>query len=142
MNSMRLEKAYRAWGTELTAETNPYDAGLDRLVKIEGRDFIGKAAMEAVRAKGPQWRFAILKVDAPDADAPTNAPIFRNGSHAGVVSSGGYGHTVGTSIALAFLKPGHEASGTALEIEILGERRKALVVAEPLYDPANKRPRL
>ncbi len=142
MNSMRLEKAYRAWGTELTAETDPYEAGLERLVKSEGRDFIGKAALEAARAKGHKWRLAILKVDAPDADAPTNAPVFANGAYAGVVSSGGYGHTVGTSIALAFVMPPHDKVGTTLEVDILGERRKAVVVADALYDPENRRPRM
>ena len=142
MNAMRLEKAYRAWGTELTSETDPIEAGLERLVKFDGRDFIGHKALEEARAKGHKWRFAILAVDVADADAPTNAPIFANGAYCGVVSSGGYGHTVGTSIALAFVMPPHDAPGTKLEIEILGERRAAKVVPAPLYDPENTRPRL
>jgi dimethylglycine dehydrogenase len=139
MNSMRLEKAYRAWGTDLTLEVDPIEAGLDRLVKLDGRDFIGRKALEEAKRAGHKWRLAILSVDAAESDAPTNAPVFANGSYAGIVASGGYGHTVKTSIALAYLTPPHDWPGSRVEVEILGKRCSAIVAEKPLYDPENAR---
>ncbi|MFO0996824.1 MAG: FAD-dependent oxidoreductase [Alphaproteobacteria bacterium] len=141
MNSLRLEKAYRAWGTDLTLEVDPIEAGLERLVRLDGRDFIGRQALEDAKRAGHKWRLAILTVDAKDTDAPTNAPVFANGRYAGIVASGGYGHTVKASIALAYLTPPHDRPGARVEVEILGERRPAIVVEKPLYDPENARPK-
>jgi dimethylglycine dehydrogenase len=140
MDAMRLEKGYRAWGNELLVETNPFEAGLDRLVKFDaGRDFIGRAALEEAKGKPLKWRCRLLTVAADDVDAPANAPVFVGDKHVGVVSSGGYGYAVKSSLALAFLRPPHDALGTKVEIEILGDRRQAVVVDEPLYDQDNAR---
>ncbi len=138
-NSMRLEKAYRALGTELTAEVTPLEAGLDRLVKMEGRDFIGRSALEAAGKTAPKWKLVVLDVDAKDADAFTNGPIFADGAYVGVVASGGYGHHVKKSIALAYVTPGLAKAGTKLQIDILGDLRPATVSEGALYDPKNER---
>lgn len=138
-NSMRLEKAYRALGTELTAEVTPLEAGLDRLVKMEGRDFIGRGALEAAGKTDPKWRLVVLDVKAKDADAFTNGPIFSNGVYAGVVASGGYGHRVEKSIALAYVAPNFAAPGTKLDVEILGDLHPATVCEGALYDPRNEK---
>lgn len=137
-NSMRLEKAYRAIGTELTAEVTPLEAGLDKLVKMDGRDFIGRGGLETTGAT-PKWKLAVLDVDAKDADAFTNAPVFTKGAYVGVVASGGYGHSVKKSIALAYLMPDLTAPGTKLEVDILGDLRPATVCEGALYDPKNER---
>ncbi|MHB1219804.1 MAG: GcvT family protein [Alphaproteobacteria bacterium] len=138
-NSMRLEKAYRALGTELTAEVTPLEAGLDRLVKMDGRDFIGRSGLEAAGKADPKWKLVVLDVDAKDADAFTNGPIFANGSYAGVVASGGYGHSVKKSIALAYVAPDFAKPGAKLQVDILGDLRPATVCEGALYDPRNER---
>ncbi len=138
-NSMRLEKAYRALGTELTEEVTPLDAGLERLVKMEGRDFIGRGALEAAGKATPKWKLVVLDVDAKDADAFTNGPIFADGAYVGVVASGGYGHHVKKSIALAYVEPDLAKTGAKLQIDILGDLRPATVCEGALYDPKNER---
>lgn len=138
-NSLRLEKAYRALGNELTMEVTPLEAGLGRLVKMDGRDFIGRGALEAAAKADPKWGLVVLDVDALDADAFTNAPVFANGSYAGVIASGGYGHHVKKSIALAYVTPNLAKPGTKLEVDILGDLRGATVCEGALYDPKNEK---
>ncbi|MGH6953556.1 MAG: GcvT family protein, partial [Alphaproteobacteria bacterium] len=141
MDSLRLEKGYRAWGSDFNVEVNPIEAGLERFVKMDGREFIGRRALEATEGRPLKWRSVILSVDAADADALANAPVYANGALVGIVSSGGYGHVVEKSIALAYVSPERAAPGAALEIDILGDRRRARVEPRPLWDPENLRPR-
>jgi dimethylglycine dehydrogenase len=84
-------------------------------------------------------QLACLVVETEDADAHGYEPVLADGRAVGYVSSGGFGHVVGESIALAYLPVEHAEPGTRLEVELLGERRPAEVVREPLYDPANER---
>ncbi len=147
LESMRLEKGYAAWQADLTREYTPAMAGLDRFVDLSKGAFVGRDALLREReAGGPAERLATLVVDAAPgeaaADAPTCSPVFVGGEAAGLATSGGYGHRVGASIALAYLRPDLAAPGTRLEIEILGARRPAVVApARALYDPENARPR-
>jgi dimethylglycine dehydrogenase len=139
MESLRLEKCYRAWKVDLTHEYTPAMAGLDRFAALDKGPFVGRDALLKEREIGPAERFVPLLVDAIDADTPPCASVFKDGEIVGLVTSGGYGHAIGQSIALAYMRPDLAAPGTEVEIGILGERVKARVAAEPLYDPTNEK---
>jgi dimethylglycine dehydrogenase len=139
MESLRLEKCYRAWKVDLTQEYTPFEASLDRFVRLNKTGFIGREALLAQQQEGLTQRLVPLIVDAGDADAPACAGVFLDGERVGLVTSGGYGHALDQSIALAYVRPDLCQPGTALEVEILGRRRPAVVAVEPLYDPDNAR---
>ena len=139
LDSMRLEKAYRLWGADMSADWTPLEAGMERFVAWEKGDFIGREALLRQKERGVERELACLVIEAADADAHAYEPILAAGETIGYVAAGGYGHVVEKSIALAYLPVAHVAPGTELEVEILGERRRARVVAQPLYDPNNER---
>ncbi|MBS0389363.1 MAG: aminomethyltransferase family protein, partial [Proteobacteria bacterium] len=135
---LRLEKCYRAWKGDLTTEYTPFMASLDRFVKLDKPGgFIGQEALRREAAAGPRERFVPLVVDATDADAAAVSIVYRGKDVVGLVTSGGYGYRLGCSIALAYVRTDLAVPGTELEIEILGERKRAIVGREPLYDPDN-----
>ncbi len=138
MNSLRVEKGYKGWGAELTNEITPVEADTMRFVKLD-REFTGRAAVEAAMANGVATHLVYLDVDAVDFDVAGGEPVFAGGEPIGVTTSGGYGHATGKSLAYAYVQTGHEAPGTALEVALLGERRRATVLAEPVWDPRNAR---
>ncbi len=138
MNSLRIEKAYKGWGAELTNEITPVEADTMRFVKLD-HAFTGRAAVEAALANGVATHLVYLDVDAVDFDVAGGEPVFAGGEPVGVTTSGGYGHHTGRSLAFAFVGAGHEAPGTVLEVALLGERRSATVMAAPVWDPANTR---
>jgi dimethylglycine dehydrogenase len=140
MNSLRLEKAYPGWGAELTNEVTPVEAGLDRFVDLD-HEFVGRAAVEAARQRGAATHLVYLEVEATDSDVAGGEPLFVDGAVIGVTTSGGYGHSTGRSLAFAYVDHGFETAGTRLEVELLGDRRPATVLAAPVYDPGNERPR-
>ena len=138
MDSLRLEKCYRAWKGDLTTEYTPFMASLDRFVKLDKPGgFIGQEALRREAATGPRERFVPLIVQAGDADAAAVSIVYRGAEVVGLVTSGGYGYRLGCSIALAYVRTDLAVAGTELEIEILGERKRATVGREPLYDPEN-----
>jgi dimethylglycine dehydrogenase len=139
MDSLRLEKGYRSWKQDITYEYTPFDAGLERFVKLEKGDFIGKAALAERHAKGEAERFVPLIVDTPTADALACSIVFDGAKQVGIVGSGGYGHRIGKSIALAYVRKDLAVPGSKLEIEILGKRYPAVVSQEPIFDPKNER---
>jgi dimethylglycine dehydrogenase len=140
--SLRLEKCYRAWKVDLTSDYTPFEAGLERFVRLDkAADFIGKAALRARAAAGAKERFVPLIVEADDADASAVSVVYCGQELAGLVTSGGYGYRLKRSIALAYLRRDLAVQGTELEVEILGDRRRAVVAREPLYDPDNLRQR-
>ena len=139
LDSMRLEKAYRLWGSDMSADYTPLEAGMGRFVDFEKGDFIGRDALLRQREHGLERGLACLVVEAEDADPHGYEPILAGRERIGYVASGGYGHTVGKTIVLAYLPAAYLDPGTELTVEILGERRKARVVEQPLYDPENKR---
>ncbi len=139
MESLRLEKGYRSWKQDITHEYTPFDAGLERFVKLEKGEFIGKQALLERHAKGEAERFVPLIVETPTADALTCSIVFDGATQVGIVGSGGYGHRIGKSIALAYVRKDLSAPGSKLEIEILGKRYPATVAQEPIYDPKNER---
>ncbi len=136
VNSLRLEKAYKGFGAELTNEITPVEADIMRFVKLD-KDFTGKAEVEAAKAKGPWISIVYCEVDAGDADVHGGEPVMDGDKVIGVTTSGGYGHTVGKSLCFAYVEPGYARPGVSFDIEIIGERRKAKVLAEPVFDPSN-----
>jgi dimethylglycine dehydrogenase len=141
MDSLRLEKGYRSWKADLTTEYSPFMASLDRFVKIDkAGGFKGQAALRReLAAGGPRERFVPLLVEAADADAAPVSIVWRGDERVGLVTSGGYGYRLGKSIALAYVRTDLAVPGTAVDVEILGSRRPAIVGREPLYDPDNLR---
>jgi dimethylglycine dehydrogenase len=139
LDSMRLEKAYRLWGADMSADYTPLEAGMERFVRLDKGDFIGRDALCRQREEGLERTLACLTIDTRGGDAHGYEPVFADGRAVGYVASGGYGHTVEKSIALAYLPVVVAEPGTPLEVELLGERRQAVVVEQPLYDPLNER---
>jgi dimethylglycine dehydrogenase len=140
MDSLRLEKCYRAWKSDLTEEISPLAAGLGRLVNLGKPGFLGREALIREHNSGPRERLVPLTLDDPgEADAPASSPVWSNGAIVGLTASGGYGHTIGKSIALACVRPEVATLGGKLDVEILGIRRAATIGADPLYDPLNAR---
>ena len=141
MESMRLEKSYRMWGSDLTRDYTPYEAGLDRFVRPNKGEFIGRDALQRQLAAGVPNRFVTLEVhDVVDADALGNEPIFdEKGAMVGRATAGCYGHVLGKSLALAYVEAAFAAVGTPLQILILGERKRATVLPESPFDPDNER---
>ena len=139
MESLRLEKCYRSWKQDFDSDYSPLRAALDRFVKLDKPDFIGREALLREKQTGTVDRFVPLLVADGDVDALFCSTIWCNGEAVGLVTSGGYGHRVKSSIALGYVRCDLAKEGEELEIEILGERRSAKVASEPLYDPANER---
>jgi dimethylglycine dehydrogenase len=140
VESLRLEKCYRSWKADLSSEYSPLAAALDRFVDLDKRTpFLGREALRREANAGPRERFVPLLVDAADADAAAISVVHCGAEAVGLVTSGGYGYRLKRSIALAYVRRDLCVPGTALEVEILGERRGAVVAREPLYDPDNLR---
>ena len=140
MNSLRMEKAYRGWGSELTTEIDMFEADMARFCRLDkGTPFRGEAASQVAKQRGPRIQLVYCEVDAGDVDAGGNDPIFDGNKLIGLTTSGGFGHAVGKSLAFAYVEPGYVEPGTEFHVEILGERRKANVIAQPAYDPDNER---
>ena len=141
LNSLRLEKGYRAWKGDLTSDYSLLEGGLDRFIRFDKpQDFPGKAALQNERQQGVKKRFVTLTVDAGPADAPYMSTLWHKGEVVGETTSGGWGYRVGNSIALGMLRPDLAEPGTAIEVEIYGDRRPATVQPDrPLWDPENER---
>jgi len=140
MESLRIEKSYRMWGSDLTPDYTPFEAGLDRFVRMNKGEFIGRAALERQLAAGVPHRFVTLDVHGvTDADALGNEPLFAGGALVGRATAGYYGHALGKSLAVAYVDAQHAGIGAEFEIEILGQRRKATVLRESPFDPDNAR---
>ena len=138
--SLRLEKNWGVWTLDFRPDFNAVEAGLDGLIRWD-KDFIGKAAAQTQRAQGPDRRLVTLIVDTPDIDVSNDEAILQQDVCVGYVTSGGYAHTVGQSVALGYVPTELAADGARLHIEINGERYPARVTAKPLYDPDGGRMR-
>ncbi len=143
LDSLRLEKGYRAWKQELSTDYTLLEAGLERFISWEKGQFKGREALWAEREKGPARRLVTLVISDPGpCDAPYMSTVWYDGRIVGETLSGGWGHRVDRSIALAMLRSELARPGEAVEIEIFGERYEALVQEEgPLWDPGNERMR-
>jgi len=136
--SLRLEKSFGIWSAEFTQGYTPRQTGMDRWIDWS-KDFIGKDAGLAERdGPDPAQMLVTLQVDAAGADASGYEPVWQDGEKVGFVTSGGYGHTTGKSLAMALVKPQAAAIGTALSVHIVGQERAATVIAASPYDPAGR----
>jgi glycine cleavage system aminomethyltransferase T len=139
LDSLRLEKGYRLWGADISPDVTPLEAGLERLVAFDERGFIGREALLRQRETGMSRTLACLTVETDDALPHGDEPLFQEDRVVGYISAADRGHVVDATIALALLPVEIAVPGTALEVEILGERRPAVVAEAPLFDPANER---
>ncbi|MCB1408796.1 MAG: aminomethyltransferase family protein, partial [Rhodobacteraceae bacterium] len=139
LNSLRIEKAYRAWKGDLSTDYSLLQGGLGRFIDWSG-DFPGKAALHAERQAGPTKRFTVLTVDAPDFDPPYMSNVWDGDTIVGEVTSAAWGYRVNACVALAMIQTAHATPGATLEIEIFGQRHRATVHGEgALWDPRNER---
>ncbi len=140
IESLRLEKGYRVWSTDITPETNPYEAGLGFCVKLDkDGGFEGRDALRAVKEAGVTQRLRCLTLDDPRVVALGSEPVRIGAAVVGRVTSGGYGHTVGASIAYAYLPAEESKPGTAVTVNVFGEWIGGCVVDQPLLDPKSTR---
>jgi len=139
MNSLRMEKAYRGYGAELTTEITMIEADMERFVKFDKEDFIGKAALLKRKEEGCNLKLVYAQVAASDSDIRGGEPVFDGESVIGMTTSGAYGHTVQRQLIFAYVQPMKAIAGATFEIEILGERYQAEVLSQPIYDPKNER---
>ena len=140
MNALRLEKGYRAWKGDLSTDYTMLAGGLDRFIKWDKPDFVGKEALQLEKQRGSAKRFVTCLVDANGCDAPYMSTIWHGDQVVGETTSGGYGYRVNASIALGVVRSDLSEPGTELEVEIFGQRCKAVVQEDqPLWDPENAR---
>jgi 4-methylaminobutanoate oxidase (formaldehyde-forming) len=154
LDSLRLEKGYRYWSADITPGENPYEAGLGFCVKMSKGNFIGREALAKVKAEGVKRRLCTVTPTPTPAPPPlVTSPmeegfgegvvggeaVFANGQIVGRLRSGGYGYTVRKWIGYIYLPLELATPGTPLEVEVFGERVKAEVTADVLYDPKGER---
>ncbi len=139
IESMRLEKGYRVWGSDVTTTDSPFEAGLGFAVKMKKGEFIGRDALE--RAGEPTRRLACLVLDDPRSLVLGSEPVRFEGRAVGRVTSGGYGYSLEVSIAYAYLPAELLEPGTRVSVGIFGRNVGAEVRAEPLFDPGNEKVR-
>ncbi|OAL25011.1 hypothetical protein AYO20_10545 [Fonsecaea nubica] len=147
-NALRLEKGYRSWGTDMTTEHDPWEAGVEFAVKAGKQGFVGQTALEgrapSKNEEGEKTevtdrkRLRCLTVDDGRSVVLGKEPVFHDGRPIGYVTSAAFGYTVGKPIAYAWL-PGNVGEGAAVEIEYFGKKIQATVTPEPLFDPQMSR---
>jgi 4-methylaminobutanoate oxidase (formaldehyde-forming) len=147
LDSLRLEKGYRAWSSDITPNDTPLEAGLGWAVKLKGnRPFLGREALESVRGKLPVKRFAGFTLDDPEAVLLGRETILRDGVPVGYLTSGGHGHSIGKPIGYGYVRDTEGVSDAYLtagryELEVATRRVPARITLDSLYDPGNLRVR-
>ncbi len=140
IDTLRLEKGYLVWGADITPDETPDEAGLGFAVKVDKPGgFIGRQALVDARERGPRVKLACLTLEDPRSVALGNEPVRIGGEISGRVTTGGYGFTIGKSIAFAYLPPEHATPGTEVAVEIFGEWIPGTVARAPLFDPKGER---
>ena len=136
--SLRIEKGYGSWSREYSPEYWPQEVGLDRLIKLE-KEFLNKDSYLKVKDNAPRETLSLVEVqEVGDADATGGEPIFLpDGTPVGRVTSGTYGYTVGKSLALGYLKD--VPHGAEVDVMILGQPHRGVVLAEPPFDPTGQK---
>ncbi len=139
MLSTRLEKSFGIWSAEFTQLYTAAQTGMDRWIDWDKGEFVGRAAALAERdGNGPAQRLVTLEVDALDADASGYEPVWHKGERVGFVTSGGFGHYTGQSLAMAMVNTDLSAPGTDLSVHVVGAERPARVIPASPYDPAGQ----
>ena len=131
--SLRLEKGWGAWGLEFRPDFNAVESGMDAFINWK-KDFVGKEATQSFKENGVDRKLVTLTIDTP-IDVTLDEAVMKDGEAIGYITSGGYAHHVGQSMAMAYVSSEHASAGTAVDVEILGEFYKAEVQGQPLYDP-------
>ncbi len=142
MNSLRIEKAYKGWGAELTNEISMVDAGAMRFFADQKQHFIGKQETLNIAKQGATIKLVYFEVEATDNDVMGGEPVLDGDNVIGVTTSGGYGHTTQRSLGFAYVDPQYAKSGNTFDIVLLGQTRKAIVLSEPVWDAGNARLRV
>ncbi|MEM7194866.1 MAG: FAD-dependent oxidoreductase [Pseudomonadota bacterium] len=142
VNSLRMEKAYKGWGAELTNEITLVEADSERFFSTRKDDFLGRDATLKVQADGPKIKLVYLDVDASEHDVAGGEAVLDGEKAIGVTTSGGYGHSTGKSLGFAYVDAEYAEPGKQFSILILGESRTATVLDQPVYDPAAERSRM
>lgn len=133
MNALRLEKGFRAWGSEMNCDTNPLEAGLDHFVKLnKPADFIGKQALKQIKAAGLKRRLVCLTLAADDVDPEGNESVWHKGKVIGNTTSGCYSYNIQKSLAFAYVPLELSKVGQQVEVELLGKSYPATIIQEPL----------
>ena len=137
--SLRLEKSFGIWSAEFTQGYTPAETGMDRWIAWDKGDFVGRAAAIEDRDAGGSGRSIVtLDVTAEDADCSGFEPVWKDGERVGFVTSGGYGHTLGRSLALAMVDRSVAEIGTELSVHVVGAERAATVIPPSPYDPEGR----
>jgi dimethylglycine dehydrogenase len=141
LNSLRLEKGFGIWSREFSRDYTPRMSGLDRFVAYDKPDFIGRDAALRERESVPDQRLVTLAVDSTDADAAGYEPIWLGSEMVGFVTSGGYGHCAGLSLAMGYVQSSVAEIQGGLSVTILGERCDCRILAQAPIDPTGARMR-
>ncbi len=139
MESMRLEKGYLAWKSEISTEFTALEAGASRFVSPDKPNFIGRSALIERSKSNTGHKLCTFVVENTQIEAPSGSMIFKGDEIVGFTTSGGYGHRIGQSIALGYVKAEHSQPNGAISIAILGEHKSARISAGALFDPGNDR---
>jgi dimethylglycine dehydrogenase len=139
LNALRLEKLYPSFGSELTQDFNPFEAGLERYVRVDKPGFIGRSAVLEQVGRAPAKQLCGLVLDPGDLDPVGAEPVFRGGAFVGSLTSAAYGHRIGRAVALAYLPAALSHSGADMDVQVLGRRLGASVCLFPPYDPHGAR---
>ena len=138
--SLRVEKGYGSWSREYSPEYWPQEVGLERLIKLDKPEFLGRDAYLAIKDNLPREKLVVVQIEQTESDANGGEPVFlTDGTPVGRVSSGAFGHSVGASIALCFIRTEQAAAGTQLDIAILGIPHRAVILQKPPFDAAGER---
>ncbi|WP_425406228.1 GcvT family protein [Hwanghaeella sp.] len=139
VNAMRLEKAYKGYAAEMTNEITMIEADMERFCRFDKEDFLGKAATLQRKQDGVSQQLVYCELEIGDCDARGGEAVMAGDQNIGVTTSGGFGHRTGKSLVFAYVKPEFVAPGTTFDVLVLGQARKATVLAEPVYDAGNSR---
>ena len=141
-DSLRLEKGYRLWGSDIHTEYNPYEAGIGFAVRMKKGNFIGRDALKKVRESGPERKLSCLTLDDPARVVMGKEPILDGDRVLGYVTSANYGHSIGRGVIYGYLPVEYAEVGTSVDVLYFDERLRATVAREPLYDPGGDKMRV
>lgn len=141
VNSLRMEKAYEAWGAELTNEIALIEADMERFFAADKGEFTGRDATLKVKEAGITTKLVYLEVEPGESDVHGGEPVFDGDRPIGVTTSGGHGHCTAKSLGFAYVEPDYAVAGRKFDLELLGKRCWAKVLAERVWDPNSERPR-
>ncbi len=136
VDSMRLEKGFLHWKADILTEFDPFETALDRFIKLDKEEFIGKEALMKRVEAGPTVKLVTLAVDTKEAPAHGGASVWADGKIVGTITSGDWGHRTGLNLAYAFVKPEYAEEGTELSVDVIGAATPSKVIAPSPYDPS------